>query len=244
MNRFFLAALVFASATPAFAQQDEPLPARVAAQKMTLPPGFKATLFAGEPDVVQPIAFCFDDRGRVWVAECLSYPNWESDPKKGKDRIIILEDTDGDGVHDKRTVFANNIQNISGINYGFGGVWVCASPNLLYIPIKDGDKPGEPEIVLDGWSLQMRHNVFNSLTWGPDGWLYGCNGIIATSKIGPPGTPDAKRVAMNCGVWRYKVPPPTPPLQGGEDTIPPAIARSPPSTSPSRGSWRGRRPRR
>lgn len=225
MKQAFFPLIAMLIATPAFAQQDAPLPARVAAQKMTLPPGFKATLFAGEPDVVQPIAFCFDDRGRVWVAECMSYPNWQPDPKAGKDRIIILEDTDGDGVHDKRTVFADNIQNISGINYGFGGVWVCATPNLLFIPIKEEKsrplapreekkplaeredyitKPaGPPEIVLDGWSLKAGHNVFNSLTWGPDGWLYGCNGIIATSYVGRPGTPQKDRVPINCGVWRY-----------------------------------------
>ena len=223
MKKMILFAMILCT-SPALAQ-DAPLPARVAAQKMTLPPGFKATLFAGEPDIVQPIAFCFDDRGRMWVAECLSYPNWQPDFKAGKDRIVILEDTDGDGVHDKRTVFANNIQNISGINYGFGGVWVCATPNLLFIPVKEeksrplapreGEKPlaerevyitkpaGSPEIVLDGWSLKAGHNVFNSLTWGPDGWLYGCNGIIATSRIGRPGTPDKDRTPMNCGVWRY-----------------------------------------
>lgn len=185
------------------AQMDAPLPARVAAQKMTLPPGFKATLFAGEPDVVQPIAFCFDDRGRMWVAECLSYPNWQADPKAGKDRIIILEDTDGDGVHDKRTVFADNLQNLSGINYGFGGIWACSTPNLIYIPIKDDKPAGPPEIVLDGWSLKASHNVFNSLTWGPDGWIYGCNGILSNSLVGRPGTPDKDRIPINCGVWRY-----------------------------------------
>jgi putative membrane-bound dehydrogenase-like protein len=187
------------------AAPDAPVPAHLAAGKMTLPEGFKATLFAGEPDVVQPIAFCFDDRGRLWVAECLSYPNWEADPKKGKDRILIFEDTDGDGKFDKRTVFADHIQNISGIQYGFGGVWVCSTPNLIFIPDKNGDDvpDGPPEIVLDGWSLKAGHNVFNSLTWGPDGWLYGCNGILATSYVGRPGTPQKDRVPINCGVWRY-----------------------------------------
>ena len=228
MNRYLAIALFLGVAAPSLAQ-DAPLPARVAAQKMTLPPGFKATLFAGEPDLVQPIAFCFDDRGRLWVAECMSYPKWETDPAKGRDRITIFEDTDGDGVHDKRTVFANNIANISGIQYGFGGVWVCATPNLLFIPIKEepvgqaflpaeGDKDkgadknvrptktvpaGPPQIVLDGWDIKARHNVFNSPTWGPDGWLYGCNGILSNSKVGAPGTPDKDRIQMNCGVWRY-----------------------------------------
>jgi putative membrane-bound dehydrogenase-like protein len=202
MNRCLLGLLLL-TPLPVWAQiQDAPLPPRVAAAKMTLPDGFKATLFAGEPDLVQPIAFCFDDRGRVWVAECLSYPKWEADPKKGKDRIVIFEEGP-DGAHSKRTVFADNIQNISGIQYGFGGVWVCSTPNLLFIPIKDDKPAGPPQIVLDGWSLKAGHNVFNSLTWGPDGWLYGCSGILNEAKVGPPGTPDKDRVAINCGVWRY-----------------------------------------
>ena len=183
--------------------QDAPRPAREAPAHFRLPDGFKATLFAGEPDVVQPIAMCFDDRGRLWVAECLSYPKWEKDPTKGKDRITIFEDTKGVGSFDKRTVFANNISNISGLQYGFGGVWVCSTPNLLFIPIKDDKPAGPPQVVLDGWDLTARHNVFNSLTWGPDGWLYGCNGILSNSLIGPPGTVNAKRIKMNCGVWRY-----------------------------------------
>src|SRR5437660_359049 len=58
-------------------------------------------------------------------------------------------------------------------------------------------------LPLDGWDLKAKHNVFNSLTWGPDGWLYGCNGIMSNSRLGRPGTPDAQRVAINCGVWRY-----------------------------------------
>ena len=94
---------------------DKPIPAKDAAKAMTLPDGFTATLFAGEPDVVQPIAITFDDRGRMWVVECLSYPKWTRDGK-GNDRVIILEDTDGDGVHDKRTVFIDNGANLSGID--------------------------------------------------------------------------------------------------------------------------------
>jgi putative membrane-bound dehydrogenase-like protein len=185
--------------------QDAPVPVKYAAARMTVPAGFKVTLFAGEPDVVQPIAFTFDDRGRLWVVECMSYPKWHTDPRDGKDRILIFEDTDGDGKFDKRTVFADNLSNLSGIQYGFGGVWLCSTPNLLFIPIKEGeDKPaGPPQVLLDGWDLKAQHNVFNSLTWGPDGWLYGCNGIMSNSRVGAPGTPDKDRVAMNCGVWRY-----------------------------------------
>ncbi|MBP3961019.1 c-type cytochrome [Gemmata sp. G18] len=182
---------------------DKPIPAKDAAKAMTVPDGFKVTLFAGEPDVVQPIAFTFDDRGRMWVVECLSYPIWSKDGK-GKDRVVILEDTDGDGVHDKKTVFLDNGSNLSGIEFGFGGVWLCSSPNLLFVPILEGDKPGKPEVKLDGWNMiDTKHNIFNSLVWGPDGWLYGCNGIQAKAWVGAPGTPKDKRTYIDCGVWRY-----------------------------------------
>src|SRR5437763_10682768 len=90
---------------------DRPLPAREAPKHMTLPDGFKVTLFAGEPDVVQPIAFTFDDRGRLWVVECLSYPDWSKDGT-GHDRVTIYEDTDGDGKFDKKKVFYDKGSNL------------------------------------------------------------------------------------------------------------------------------------
>src|SRR5579883_662991 len=83
---------------------DRPIPPKDAPARMTVPEGFRVALFAGEPDVVQPIAFTFDDRGRMWVVECLSYPKWRADGK-GNDRVVILEDADGDGRFDKKTVF-------------------------------------------------------------------------------------------------------------------------------------------
>lgn len=175
-----------------------------AAREMKLPAGFQATLFAGEPDVVQPIAFTFDDRGRLWVVECLSYPNWSSDGN-GHDRVVILEDTNADGRFDKRQVFFDRGTNLSGIELGFGGVWLCSTPQFLFLPDRNADDvpDGPAEVLLDGWDLKAKHNVFNGLKWGPDGWLYGCNGILSNSRIGKPGTPDIDRVEMNCGVWRY-----------------------------------------
>jgi putative membrane-bound dehydrogenase-like protein len=194
-----------AAAEPKPAEKSAPLPPKVAPKHMTLPDGFKVTLFAGEPDVVQPIAFTFDDRGRLWVVECLSYPDWSKDGT-GHDRVVIFEDTKGTGSFDKKTVFYDKGSNLSGIALGFGGVWLCSTPNLVFIPIKDGeDKPaGPPEIVLDGWNLnEAKHNVFNALTWGPDGWLWGCNGIQSNSLVGKPGAKKDERTAINCGVWRY-----------------------------------------
>ena len=182
---------------------DKPVPLAEAAGKFTVPKGFNVTLFAGEPAVVQPIAFTFDDRGRMWVVECLSYPQWRADGK-GSDRVVILEDTDGDGVHDKRTVVLDNGSNLSGIEVGFGGVWLCSTPNLIFIPIKDDKPSGPPQILLDGWNLKdAKHNVFNGLAWGPDGWLYGCNGIQTKSNVGAPGTPADRRTFLDAGVWRF-----------------------------------------
>jgi putative membrane-bound dehydrogenase-like protein len=175
-----------------------------AAAAMTVPPGFEVKLFAGEPDVQQPIAFCIDDRGRLWVAEAYTYPV-RAQGKQGKDKIVIFEDTDGDGHFDKRTVFMEGLNLVSGLEVGFGGVWIGAAPYLMYVPIKDGeDKPaGEPQILLDGWHWEDTHETLNTFTWGPDGWLYGCHGVFTHSLVGKPGTPDKERTPINAGIWRY-----------------------------------------
>lgn len=175
-----------------------------AAKAMTLPEGFTVTAFAGEPDVQQPIAMTIDDRGRLWVAEAYAYPIKVPDDQ-ARDRILIFEDVDGDGKFDKRTVFADKLNLVSGLEVGFGGVWVGAAPELLFIPDRDGDdKPdGAPEVLLDGWAYQDTHETLNSFIWGPDGWLYGCHGIFTHSRVGKPGTADEDRTPINAGIWRY-----------------------------------------
>jgi putative membrane-bound dehydrogenase-like protein len=188
---------VIAEDTPA------PIPPKEAPAKIKLPAGFNVTLFTGEPDIVQPIAFTFDDRGRLWVVECLSYPQW-STTGQGNDRVTILEDKDGDGRFDEKKIFYDKGVNLSGIEWGLGGVWLTAVPNLVFIPDRDADdKPdGEPQVILDGWDLAAKHNVVNGLAWGPDGYLYGLNGILSNSKVGKPGCKPEERKAINCGVWR------------------------------------------
>lgn len=175
-----------------------------AAKAMTLPPDFKISLAAAEPDVVRPISFTIDPRGRLWVVEGHTYPVPAAEGK-GKDRILIFEDTNGDGTLDKRKIFAEGLNLVSGIEVGMGGVWLNAAPYLLYIPIDAAnDKPaGPPKKLLDGWGLDDTHEVSNNLRWGPDGWLYGLQGVFTHSNIGKPGAIDQQRTRMNAGVWRY-----------------------------------------
>jgi len=183
------------------AEGENPPTAEEATALMTLPPGFSVTLFAGEPDVRQPIAMNFDERGRLWVAESYSYKEWEM---KGEDRIVIFEDSDNDGQFDSRKVFYDKGKHLSGFAIGFGGVWICDSPNLEFIPDRDGDDipDGPAETILDGFTTSGSHNFVNGLKWGPDGWLYGRHGILAPSFVGIPGTAKEERIEMDCGIFR------------------------------------------
>jgi len=173
----------------------------------TLPPGFKLHVFAAEPDVKQPIAFCIDDRSRLWVIENYTYPHRQPEGQ-GTDRILVFEDTDGDHKFDKRTVFMEKLNLASGIEWGFGGVFVGAAPWLLHIPVKETDQgpqpAGEPVKLLEGFAWQDTHEMLNTFRWGPDGWLYGCHGVFTHSHVKVAGAPDTERQFINAGVWRYQ----------------------------------------
>lgn len=179
------------------------LSGELAAKAMTLPEGFKVQLAASEPDIIRPISFTLDARGRLWVVEGHTYPI-PAPEGMGKDRILIFEDSDGDGTLDKRKVFMENLNLVSGIEVGMGGVWLCAAPYLLFIPTDfERDIPtGDMQRVLDGWGTQDTHEVLNNIRWGPDGWLYGVHGVFTHSKVGKPGTPEGERIKINAGVWR------------------------------------------
>ena len=172
----------------------------------TLPAGFKMNVFAAEPDVVQPIAFCQDEKGRIWVAQGLSYPR-RREEGKGLDSILCLEDIDGDGKADRITTVATNLNLVSGLEWGFGGLWVGAAPNLMFLPIVDGEHPklaGPPKVMLDGWNFTAdTHEVLNTFNWGPDGWLYGCHGVFCPSLVGKPGAPESERQWVDAAVWRF-----------------------------------------
>ncbi len=179
------------------AAPNEPLSPSEAIKKMTVPAGFTVELVASEPDLVNPVAMTFDDRGRVWVTESLEYPRREAGP--GRDRVKILEDTDGDGTADKFSVFAEGLNIPSGIAVGHGGVWVANSPDLLFLQDTDGDgKADRREVVVTGFGRSDTHELPNTLAWGPDGWLYGWNGVFNPSKISYRG----KTYEFTCAIFR------------------------------------------
>ncbi|MHB1557813.1 MAG: PVC-type heme-binding CxxCH protein, partial [Isosphaeraceae bacterium] len=120
-----------------------------AARAMTVPPGFAVEVVAAEPDIVNPVAMTFDERGRVWITESLEYPRHA--PGRGRDRVKVIEDTDGDGKADRFTVFADGLNIPSGIAVGHGGVWVANSPDLLFLRDTDGDgRADSREVVATG----------------------------------------------------------------------------------------------
>lgn len=177
-----------------------------AVAKMEISDDFQIDIFAAEPDIGEPIAFTFDDRGRIWVVENYNYVDRRSHKdEKPLTRIQIFEDTDSDGVFDTKKLFTDKLTFSSGIATGFGGVFVGTPPNLIFIPDEDGDDQpdGDPQILLDGWGIHDRHETLNSFIWGPDGWLYGCHGVFTSSMVGKPGVADEDRLFIDGGIWRY-----------------------------------------
>ena len=161
---------------------NDPRDPQTAAKMMTVPEGFTVEVVAAEPDIVNPVAMAIDERGRFWITESFEYPRRE--PGVGQDRVKILEDTDGDGKADKFTVFLEGLNIPSGIAVGHGGVWVANSPDILFVQDTDGDgKADHQEVVVTGFGRTDTHELPNSLTWGPDGWLYGLNGVFNHSHV-------------------------------------------------------------
>lgn len=194
-----------------------------AVESMTVQDGFNVNVFASEPMITQPMAFCWDDRGRLWIAENRDYESrGDGFSNDGNSRILIIEDTDRDGVADARKVFMEGIPFPAAIAVGMDGLWLGAPPNLLFVPDRNGDDKADMddiEVRLTGWGIRDRHETLNSFKWGPDGWLYGCQGYATPSKVGKPKDGgkilkggeafpmefefEGDAVDINGGVWRY-----------------------------------------
>jgi putative membrane-bound dehydrogenase-like protein len=165
--------------------------------------GFEVRLFAAEPDVINPVAMTWDERGRLWVIELYEYPLGAPEGQKPRDCIKILEDTDNDGRADKVKVFADGLNLATGLLLGNGGVYLGEAPNLVFLEDTDGDDVADKRtVLLTGFGLHDRHELLNGFTWGPDGWIYMTHGVFTHSNVKIPEA-TTPGVDMNAAVARF-----------------------------------------
>ncbi|MCA9088719.1 MAG: c-type cytochrome [Planctomycetaceae bacterium] len=202
-----------------------PTPAETAVTQFILPDDLKMELVGAEPAVEQPLFMHFDPKGRLWVVQYRQYPFPEGlkvihydqhlravfdkvpepPPRgaRGKDKITVFEDTNGDGQYDTHRDVITGLNITSSVVVGQGGIWVLNPPYLLFYPDADDDAvpDGDPEVHLSGFGLEDTHSVANSLSWGTDGWLYGANGSTTTGNVSSRVTRNVKFEGQ-C-IWRY-----------------------------------------
>jgi putative heme-binding domain-containing protein len=171
------------------------------ASSLRVLPGFRLQRFADERlGVIKPTQVRFDGDGRLWVTTTTSYPQIRPG-QEPKDRIVVLEDTDGDGQADRSTVFAEDLHIPLGIELGDGGAYVGSADELLFLRDTDGDgKADERRVVFSGFGTGDTHQTINSFTWGPSGELILSQGLHAISRI---ETPSGNVTLRQAGVWRF-----------------------------------------
>jgi putative heme-binding domain-containing protein len=203
---FFLSVFFAFSAvnSSAFAQRDAKIPdpdPEIERKALQVADGFEVNLFAADPLLAKPIQMNFDSAGRLWVACSESYPQIKPG-QKANDKIIVLEDRDGDGKADKTTVFADGLLIPTGVEPGDGGVYVAASTELLHLSRPDGDKgPLRRRVILSGFGTEDTHHIVHTLRWGHDGMLYFNQSIYIHSHI---ETPYGPRRLGGGGVWQLR----------------------------------------
>jgi glucose/arabinose dehydrogenase/azurin len=174
-------------------------------QKMTIGKGFKVELFASEkefPELVNPVQMAFDTRGRLWVAAWKNYPHWQ--PKMPMDdKLLILEDTNGDGKADKRTVFAGDLNNPTGFEFYRDGVLLAQAPNVVFLRDTNGDDRYDvKEMLLHGFDTADTHHTINSFTFDPGGALYMQEGVFHRTQVETPWGPTVRQA--DGGVFRVE----------------------------------------
>jgi putative membrane-bound dehydrogenase-like protein len=170
------------------------------ARHLVVPPGFEVKLFASEPEITKPIAMAWDARGRLWIAETVDYPNDMQPEGQGHDRIRICEDTHGDGVADKFTVFADKLSIPTGLAFANGGVIVQQAPHTLFLrDSTGGDHADERRVLFSGWGTGDTHSGPSSLRWGFDNWIWGMVGYS-----GFKGTVGGKTHQFQMGFYRFR----------------------------------------
>ncbi len=203
---FVLIGLLSAALAPAvYAQRDlkevpDPDP-ELERKSFIVQEGFEVNLYASDPMIAKPIQMNFDERGRLWVASSSVYPQIKPG-QKADDKILVLEDTDGDGQADKTTVFADGLLIPTGVVPGDGGVYVANSTELIHLSDTDGDgRADRRRVVLSGFGTEDTHHLLHTLRWGHDGQLYMNQSIYIHSHV---ETPYGVVRLNGGGIWRFR----------------------------------------
>jgi uncharacterized protein len=192
------------------AQMQLPLEPAESQKHFVTPVQFDVKRFAAEPQIRRPICMNWDERGRLWIAETVDYPNSRQRDGEGHDRIVICEDTDGDGVADKFTVFADKLSIPTSFVFYKKGVIVVQAPHTLYLEDTDGDDRADVRTVLfSGWGTADTHAGPSNLRWGFDNWIYGMCGYS-----GFRGTVGGEKHSFQQGFFRFKLSEPPVPTGG------------------------------
>ena len=200
---------------------------------ISVPDDLAVDLVLSEPIIKQPLHLSFDSKGRLWVVQYIQYPDpaglkrvsrdkvWRvaydkvpppppypsGSPFIGKDKISIHEDTNGDGQFDSHKIFVEGLNMVTSVAHDGSGVWVTNPPYLLYYPDNNGDDvpDSDPIVHLEGFGLEDSHSIANSLSIGPDGWIYGAQGSTVSASITSPLSANTQAPVKSMGqnVWRY-----------------------------------------
>lgn len=177
-----------------------PFSVKGAIERTQVPADCHLELFASEPQIRKPIAFAWDERGRLWVAETTDYPHGVTPDGQGHDRITICEDTKGTGHADKFTVFADNLNIPTGLVLVNGGVIVSQPPRFVFLKDTNGDdKADVRQVVIDAWGIRDTHAQASNLHYGYDNWLYGCVGYSGFSR-----EVNGKKQSFAQGTYRFR----------------------------------------
>ncbi len=169
------------------------LPPEELIKTCTVPPGFEIKLFADEskfPEIANPVQLAFDSKGRLWVSTMPSYPQWQPGTPKPADKLVILEDTDNDGLADKSTVFYDQLHCPTGFQFFNGGVLVMDQPRMLWLQDTNGDDKADVVVhVLDGWATEDTHHTAGAFEASPAGLLHMLEGVAMSTTLETPWGP-------------------------------------------------------
>ncbi len=159
----------------------------------TVPEGYELRLFADEqrfPELANPVQLAFDSKGRLWVATMPSYPQWQPGEPKPADKLVILEDTDGDGKADTSTIFYDKLHCPTGFQFFAGGVLVMDQPRMLWLADTDGDNKADQVVhLLDGFATEDTHHTCGAFEMSPGGLLHMLEGVAMSTAIETPWGP-------------------------------------------------------